>query len=72
MTFNSFHDPSHLYFVTASVCGWMHLFIEPTYAHLVLNSLDWLRREKSGGIIKAKVNKGRYDEKDNSRCAGYR
>jgi REP element-mobilizing transposase RayT len=24
----------------------MHLFIEPTYAHLVLNSLDWLRREK--------------------------
>ncbi len=46
MTFNSFHDPSHLYFVTASVCGWKHLFIEPAYAHLVLNSLDWLQRDK--------------------------
>jgi hypothetical protein len=45
MTFNSFHDASHLYFVTASICGWKHLFIEPAYASIVLNSLDWLHRE---------------------------
>jgi len=45
MTFDSRYDPAHLYFVTATVCGWKHLFIEPVYADIVLGSLDWLRRE---------------------------
>jgi len=45
MTFNSFHDATHLYFITASVCGWKRLFADPVYANIVLNSLDWLHRE---------------------------
>ena len=44
MTFKSHHDAAHLYFVTAAVCGWKRLFDTPTYADIVLNSLDWLRR----------------------------
>jgi REP element-mobilizing transposase RayT len=46
MTFNSFHDSSHLYFITASVCGWKQLFVEAAYPRLVLDSLDWLHLEK--------------------------
>jgi putative transposase len=43
MTFRPHHDPTHLYFVTATILGWKHLFIDPTYAHIVLQSLDWHR-----------------------------
>jgi len=46
MTFDSIHIPDHLYFVTASICGWKPLFSEEEYAAIVLNSLAWLRREK--------------------------
>ena len=46
MTFNSIHIPDHLYFVTASICGWKPLFVEKEYIEIVLNSLSWLRREK--------------------------
>ena len=45
MTFNSFQDVSHLYFVTATVCGWKPLFSKSDYADIVLDSLDWLRNE---------------------------
>jgi putative transposase len=44
MTFDSRHDPTHLNFVTATVIEWKHLFAETAYADIVLNSLDWLRR----------------------------
>ena len=44
MTFDSRHDPTHLYFVTATIIKWKHLFVETVYANIVLNSLDWLRR----------------------------
>jgi putative transposase len=44
MTFKPHHDPTHLYFVTATVLGWKQIFIEPAYAHLVLDSLDWHRQ----------------------------
>jgi REP element-mobilizing transposase RayT len=44
MTFKPHHDPSHLYFLTATILGWRQLFIEPAYAHIVLDSLDWHRR----------------------------
>ena len=44
MTFVSHHDPTHLYFVTATVCGWEHLFAELNYAQIVLDSLAWLRK----------------------------
>jgi len=43
MTFKPHHDPTHLYFVTATVLGWKHLFIEPVYAEIILQSLDWHR-----------------------------
>ena len=46
MTFSSFHDPNHLYFVTASICGWKHLFVEHKYIRIVLDSLLWLQNEK--------------------------
>ncbi len=45
MTFSSFHDPSHLYFVTASVVEWKHLFITPEYINIPLNSLSWLQQQ---------------------------
>ena len=46
MTFSSKPVPDHLYFVTASVCGWQPLFIEKEYVEIVLNSFTWLRQEK--------------------------
>ena len=44
MTFDSRHDPTHLYFVTATVIEWTELFVERAYTDIVLNSLDWLHR----------------------------
>lgn len=44
-TFDSYHHPDHLYFVTAAICGWKPLFTQPIYADIVLNSLRWLRKE---------------------------
>jgi REP element-mobilizing transposase RayT len=46
MAFSSFHDPNHLYFVTAAICGWKHLLIEQKYAQIIFASLVWLQREK--------------------------
>ena len=44
MTFKPVHDPEHLYFVTATILGWKRLFNEPSYARIVLDALDWHRR----------------------------
>src|SRR5258706_564749 len=52
MTFNSFHDPDHLYFITTSICGWKHPFSGPKYADIALNSLSWL---KIGGTTRIRV-----------------
>lgn len=46
MTFPSFHDPTHLYFITATIVDWKHLFITPAYANIPLNSLAWLQQQK--------------------------
>jgi putative transposase len=46
LTFDSWQVPDHLYFITASICGWKQLFTNPTYSGIVLNSLAWLRKEK--------------------------
>ena len=46
MTFPSFHDATHLYFMTASIIEWKHLFITPEYADIPLNSLAWLQQKK--------------------------
>jgi len=44
--FPSFHDPTHLYFITASIIDWKHLFITPEYTNIPLNSLAWLQQQK--------------------------
>lgn len=46
MTFPSFHDPTHLYFITASVIEWQHLFATAEYAKIILNSWVWMQKEK--------------------------
>lgn len=46
MTFPSFHDPTHLYFITASIIDWKHLFTTPEYANIPLNSLAWMQQQK--------------------------
>lgn len=46
MTFSSFHDSTHLYFITASIINWEHLFITPKYANVPLNFLSWLHQHK--------------------------
>ncbi len=46
MTFPSFHDPSHLFFITASLMEWKHLFSIPEYALIPLNSFVWLQQQK--------------------------
>ena len=51
MTFKLHHDPTHLYFVTATIKGWKHLFIEPTYAGIVLDSLSWHRRNSRWSLF---------------------
>jgi len=45
MTFLSFHDPTHLYFITATIVDWKHLFITPEYTNIPLNSLAWLQQQ---------------------------
>jgi putative transposase len=45
MTFKPHNDPSHLYLVTATILGWRQIFCEPAYARIVLDSLDWRRRQ---------------------------
>ena len=44
MTFKPHHDPTHLYFLTATLLGWRPIFAEPAYAHIVLDSLVWHRK----------------------------
>jgi len=36
MTFKPLPIPQHLYFITATITGWKHLFIEATYADILL------------------------------------
>jgi putative transposase len=45
MTFQPLHDPSHLYFITGTTLGWRRIFDEPAYAHIILDSFDWHRRQ---------------------------
>jgi putative transposase len=46
MTYSSFHDPTHLYFITASVIEWEHLFITPEYIKIPLDSFVWMQGQK--------------------------
>ncbi len=46
MTFNSIHDPTHLYFVTVTVVEWIPLFKHSKYTEVILSSLTWMQKEK--------------------------
>ena len=46
MTFDSIHDATHFYFVTATICGWKNIFTEHQYAKPVLDSLEYLRSNR--------------------------
>jgi len=46
MTFSSIHDPTHLYFITASIVEWKNVFSLPEYAQIPLDSLAWFQQEK--------------------------
>ena len=46
MTFPSFHDPTHLYFITATIVDWKNLFITPKYTNIPLNSLASMQQQK--------------------------
>lgn len=46
MTFPSFNDPAHLYFITATIMDWKNLFITPAYINIPLNSLAWMQQQK--------------------------
>jgi REP element-mobilizing transposase RayT len=45
VTFKSLHDPCHAYFVTATIDGWRPILASRGCAHVVTESLAWLRRE---------------------------
>ncbi len=46
MTFSAYNGPTHLYFITASIVDWKHLFITSEYINIPLNSLAWLQQQK--------------------------
>ena len=45
MTFKPRHFSDHLYFVTATLLGWRPLFAQREFAQIILDSLDWHRRQ---------------------------
>jgi REP element-mobilizing transposase RayT len=47
MTFDSLNDDSHLFFITASVCGWKPLLAQEKYSRIVLEGLDTYRRNST-------------------------
>jgi len=44
MKYKTFHDKEHLYFLTLAISGRQSLFLTDEYAMIVLNSLDYLRK----------------------------
>ena len=46
MPFKPVHDPTHLYFVTATLVEWLPLFEHHQYASIVLQSLRWHREQE--------------------------
>src|SRR3990172_8224790 len=49
MSFPSVWDPSHVYFMTATISGWRPILASHPYVDIVLGSLGWLR--KAGRIL---------------------
>lgn len=46
MPLDSFDDPSHFYFITASTIEWIPLFKEEKYAEIILDALSFFRNKK--------------------------
>ncbi len=46
MPLDSFDDPHHLYFITASVIDWKPLFTEKKYAWVILDVFSFFRNKK--------------------------
>ncbi|MFC2031241.1 transposase [Chloroflexota bacterium] len=46
MTLKPLHDPSHLFFETATILGWRQLFSNEEYARIVLDALVWHRSNR--------------------------
>ena len=46
MPFESLDDPDHLYFVTASIIKWNHLFFDEKYARVILDTFTFYRNKK--------------------------
>ncbi len=44
MSFPSVDDPTHAYFITATITGWRPILNSPPYVDIILGSLDWLRK----------------------------
>jgi REP element-mobilizing transposase RayT len=50
MPFKPYNDPTHLYFITATILGWRPLFSHLEYARIILDSLDWHRKNGRWGL----------------------
>jgi len=50
MSFRPQHFPEHLYFITATLLGWLPLLANRACALIVLNSLDWHHRQGRFGL----------------------
>jgi putative transposase len=46
MPFKPLHIPDHLYFITNVTIAKLAIFKDPSYATIILSSLDWHRKEK--------------------------
>ena len=46
MPLDSFDEPGHLYFITASIICWMPLFKEDRFARVILDGLSFYRNKK--------------------------
>lgn len=47
MTFPSRNDESHLYFITASICGWKEILSRMEYVNIVLEALSTYRNNST-------------------------
>ena len=47
MTFKSLQDESHLFFITASICGWKPILLDGKYSKIILEALSTYRKNSN-------------------------
>jgi len=47
MTYPSLPVDNHLYYITATICGWKPIFEEQIYTQIILDSFTWLSESKA-------------------------